>query len=187
MPPIESSFHGSPKAGLGFGAKKFIGSLPENIECIPPTGSQTDIAFQVSPWYPPRAVANFVLFFTPFECQYWSAIFIATSTETDPESEKNIFCILRGEISIKRFAKSTAPSCVSPPNITWLIFAICLFKASFICSLLYPWATAHHDDIPSITSSPPARESITPLADSTCQTLIGLRIEAYGCQTCSRS
>ena len=52
------------------GAKKFIGSLPEKIECIPPTGSQTDIAFHVSPWYPPRAVANFVLFFAPFACQY---------------------------------------------------------------------------------------------------------------------
>ena len=46
------------------------------------------------------------------------ANFIATSTATDPESEKKTFCKLEGVISLIFFARSVAGLCVRPPNMT---------------------------------------------------------------------
>ena len=174
----EEPFHSAPNAGSGRGAKKLTGRPPANIECIPPTGSHTLIACQVSPWYPPRDVANLFFSGRPRLCQYCRAIFMATSTETDPESQKNTFCNFGGVISIKRLASVTAGSWVSPPNITWLIFSSCPLTASFMCGLLYPCATAHHDDIPSMSSEPSAIFSLTPRADSTSRDGSGFFIEA---------
>ena len=34
------------------------GSTPSHIRCMPPSGSHTDIAMNVSPWYPPRQVSS---------------------------------------------------------------------------------------------------------------------------------
>ena len=55
---------------------------------MPPTGSQTLIAANVSPWYPPRSASSRVLPDRPRERQYWRHILIATSTATEPESAK---------------------------------------------------------------------------------------------------
>jgi hypothetical protein len=43
---------------------------------------------------------------------------IATSTETEPESQKNTCSSADGVISTSRSASRIAGSCVSPPNIT---------------------------------------------------------------------
>ena len=57
------------------------------MECMPVTGSHTDMAFHVSPWYPDRMVMKLHFFDSPREYQYCTAIFRATSTDTDPESQ----------------------------------------------------------------------------------------------------
>jgi len=50
--------------------------------------------------------------------QYWIAIFSATSTATEPESERKTWCSGAGVISTRRAASSTAGRWVKPPNIT---------------------------------------------------------------------
>ena len=56
------------------------------MACIPPTGSHTLIVAKVSPWYPDLHVKNWSPFL-PRPRAHCSAIFIATSTPTEPESE----------------------------------------------------------------------------------------------------
>ena len=58
---------------------------------MPPTGSVTDIGEKVSPWYPPRIVKKRVRL-VPAPTWNCRAIFIATSTDTEPESAKNTRC-----------------------------------------------------------------------------------------------
>ena len=55
----------------------------------------------------------------PVPRAYWSAILIATSTDTDPESARNTCSSPGGLISTSSSASSTAGAWVSPPNITW--------------------------------------------------------------------
>ncbi len=88
---------------------------------MPPSGSQTDIAMNVSPWYPPRQVSSLVLAGRPRERQYCRHIFTATSTLTEPESHRKTCSSPSGASSASRSARATAGSWVSPPNITWLI------------------------------------------------------------------
>ena len=93
-------------------------SAPVNIECIPFTGSQTLIGVKVSPWYPPRVVSSRVLPRRPRASWYCNASLTATSTDTEPESQKNTCCSGSAVISTSRSASRIAGSWVSPPNIT---------------------------------------------------------------------
>ena len=88
---------------------------------MPPSGSHTDMAMNVSPWYPPRQVSSRRLAGRPAERQYCRHILIATSTETEPESHRNTCSSPSGAIETSRSHSRTAGSCVRPPNITWLI------------------------------------------------------------------
>lgn len=97
---------------------------------MPPSGSQTDIGWKVSPWYPPRQVSSRRLAGWPVDCQYWRHIFIATSTATEPESARKTCCSGSGVISTSVAASRTAGSWVSPPNMTWLIRPSCSRTAS---------------------------------------------------------
>ena len=56
---------------------------------------------------------------------YCSAILIATSTDTEPESAKNTCSMPAGAISTSRSASRIAGSCVRPPNITCAIRSSC--------------------------------------------------------------
>ena len=59
------------------------------------------------------------------------AIFMATSTATEPLSAKNIFCMEGGSNGSNLAASSTAGSWVKPPNIMWLILSNCALAAAF--------------------------------------------------------
>jgi hypothetical protein len=54
---------------------------------MPPSGSHTPIGPWVSPWYPPRQVRKRFRSGRPTPRWYCNAVFNATSTATDPESE----------------------------------------------------------------------------------------------------
>ena len=90
---------------------------------MPPSGSQTLIAPNVSPWYPPRHVSNRCLPGRPLLRQYCRHILIATSTDTEPESARNTCSSPAGVISTSSRARSTAAGWVRPPSITWLMAA----------------------------------------------------------------
>ena len=79
-------------------------AAPVNSECIPFTGSHTLIGANVSPWYPPRTVSIRVRPCWPGATWYCSASLIATSTETEPESQKNTCRSGSGVISTSRSA-----------------------------------------------------------------------------------
>lgn len=112
------SSNGAPKTGEGAGAKSCSGSTEEKRWCMPVTGSHTDIAPSVSPWYPERTVSRRRRDGRPRPCQYWIAILIATSTETEPESLKKTCDSPSGASSTSSSASSTAGAWVSPPNMT---------------------------------------------------------------------
>ena len=59
-PRTRSSTPASNPAG-GSPANTCRGSTPSHIRCMPPSGSHTDIAMNVSPWYPPRQVSSRLL------------------------------------------------------------------------------------------------------------------------------
>ncbi len=114
----------------------------------------------------------------PRPCQYCSAIFTATSTDTEPESAKNTRVSEVGVISTSCRASRTAGSWVSPPNITCAIRSTWSRSARFRTGWAYPWIAAHHDDIPSTSSRPSANRSRVPLADATGSTGSGSTAEA---------
>ena len=58
--------------------------------------------------------------------QYCSAIFAATSTDTEPESEKNTVSRPAGVMSTRSCASRAAGSWVRPPNMTW--FMVCNWR-----------------------------------------------------------
>src|SRR3954451_1755594 len=130
-------------------------------------------------------VRNLVLPVPACACQ---AIFIATSTDTEPESARKTW---GSPLSSTRLRpSSTAGAWVRPPNITWLIRPSWSWTAASSSGTAYPWMGLHHEDMPSITSTrSPARRSRrrTPLADSTSWTGEGAEAEEYGCQRWSRS
>jgi hypothetical protein len=95
---------------------------------MPVTGSHTDIAPAVSPWYPPRTVSSSRRSGMPRPCQACSAIFTATSTATLPESLKNTRRSGSGVMRTSVSASPTAGSCVSPPNMT------CEKRSTWACS-----------------------------------------------------
>ncbi len=133
------------KPAGGGGANTWRASTPSHSACMPPSGSHTDMAMNVSPWYPPRQVSSRRLAGRPAERQYCRHILTATSTETEPESHRNTcsspFGTMAtsrsqsrtaeshrntcsspfGAIAASRSQSRTAGSWVSPPNITWLI------------------------------------------------------------------
>ena len=123
-----SSGRSNPAGGCGPNTCSF--NAPVNSECIPFTGSHTLIGANVSPWYPPRTVSIRVRPLLPRATWYWSASLIATSTETEPESQKNTCRNGSGVISTSRSASLMAGSWVSPPNITWLKSSTWLFTAA---------------------------------------------------------
>gem|GEM_PF-3125458 len=100
----------------------------------------------------------------PLDCQYWIAIFKATSTATEPLSARNIFSREGGNSGSNLAANSTAGSCVNPPNMIWLILSSWVLAAALSTGWLYPWTAAHQEDIPSISSLPSARVIVTPSA-----------------------
>ena len=93
-----------------------------------------------------------------------SAILIATSTATEPESARKT-CSRRsrrggGASSASRRPSSIAGSWVSPPNITWHIRSELRREPRRPApGTAYPWIAHHHDDIPSMTSRPSASRS----------------------------
>ena len=107
----------------------------------------------------------------------------ATSTLTEPESQRNTCSSPSGASAASRSARVTAGSCVSPPNITWLIRPSCSLAAASSAGCAYPCSAAHHDDMPSISSAPSASRSRTPLASATTSGGYVPGIGAYGCQT----
>src|SRR6476661_6324161 len=142
-------------------------------------------------------VKNFVRVrpWAAWDCQ---AIFMATSTETEPESARNTLSStrsgsrsLRGARATSRSPSDTAGWWVRPPNITWLIESSCERTAASSSGTAYPWIAHHHDDIASTTSltepSGDRRRSRVPEADSTTWTGEGEVIEEYGCHRWSRS
>ena len=54
----------------------------------------------------------------PWLSQYCTAIFMAISTDTDPDSEKNTWPRSPGRISDRRRARVSAGSCTKPPSMT---------------------------------------------------------------------
>ena len=112
------------------------------------------------------------------------AIFIATSTATDPESARNTLASAAGARFTSRRPSSTAGVWVSPPNMTWLIRSSCARAATSSSGTAYPWIAHHHDAIASTTSrgSPSTRSrSRVPDADSTRYGRPGRVIDEYGC------
>ena len=84
---ISSGFQLPLNRERGCGTKKRTGSAEPNAPCIPVTGSHTLMAFHVSPWYPQRIVAKFVFLCEPLRLTAaCTAIFMATSVATEPES-----------------------------------------------------------------------------------------------------
>src|SRR5918993_1479620 len=122
---------------------------------------------------------------------HWRAIFIATSTATDPESTRNTCSRATGVRARSRRASPTAGSCVSPPNMTCAIESSCRYTAASSSGTAYPWMAHHHDDIPSTTSrgAPPRSRSRSrmPRADSTRYGSWGVTADEYGCHRCARS
>ena len=135
--------------------------------CIPVTGSQTDIAARVSPWYPEATVSRRVRPGRPVPRAYCSAILMATSTETEPESARKTASSPGGAISTSSSASSTAAGCVMPPNITCAMASSCVRTASSRVGWRCPWMAAHHDDMPSMTCRPSASVSVVPAAATT--------------------
>src|SRR5439155_14656145 len=159
--------------------------MPAQIRCIPPSGSQTLIGWNVSPWYPPRQVSSRRLAGRPRDRQYCRHILIATSTLTDPESHRNTWSSpLR---STRRAQSRTAGSWVRPPNITWLMRPIWACTAASRAGCRYPWIAAHHELIPSTSCRPSATVSRTPAAPVMISGSRTPGIGAYGCHTCARS
>jgi hypothetical protein len=72
---------------------------------------------------PPRTVSSRDFAGCLLACQYCSAIFAATSTATEPESQKKTCSSPAGVISTSRRASRTAGSWVRPPNMTCAIRA----------------------------------------------------------------
>ena len=177
----------APNPAGGSPANTCLGSTPSHIRCMPPSGSHTDMAMNVSPWYPPRQVSSLVFAPAPRERQYCRHIFTATSTETEPESQRNACSSPSGASVTSRSARATAGSCVSPPNITWLIRPSWSRAAASSTGCRYPWIAAHQELMPSISSRPSASRSRTPLADSTTSGSRVPGIGAYGCHTRCRS
>ena len=84
--------------------------------------------------------------------QYCSAIFTATSTDTDPESLKNTVSKPAGVISTSSCASRAAGSWVSPPNMTWFIAPSWVVSAASSTGWPCPWIAVHQELIASSTS-----------------------------------
>ncbi len=72
---------------------------------------------------------------TPLLSQYCTAIFMATSTATEPDSEKNTRSS-PGSAAASRRASVSAPWWTRPPNITWGIASSWLFTAAAMAGWL---------------------------------------------------
>ena len=175
--------HSPPNGTDGFSAKKCRVMMSRKRTCMP-SGSESAIAREVSPWYPPFSAASFARCGRPFARWYCTAIFAATSTEMDPESAKNTRSRPGGANAINRSASSTAGPWVKPPNITWHILSLWRRIASTIDGWLWPCATHHQLDTASISRRPSDSSISTPLAERASRTGGGSLSEAYGCQTC---
>ena len=73
---------------------------------------------------------------TPWFNQYCAAIFIATSTATEPLSAKNTWFKSPGSSAQSFSANASAGSCVKPPNITCGMRSSCRVTAARICGWL---------------------------------------------------
>ena len=118
-------------------------------------------------------------------CQNCSAILIATSTATEPESQRNTRSAARREPT-QPLASATAGSCVSPPNITCgsplELAAHGRVQARVVVAVDRRPPRRH-----AVHSSRPSSSSIrTPDAERTGKSG-SARGGAYGCQTASRS
>ncbi len=156
------------------------------MECMPPSGSQTLIGVKVSPWYPPRHVISLCRPGRPRLRWYCSAIFAATSTDTEPESEKNTVSRPAGVISTSSCASRAAGSCVRPPNITWFIRLSCRVIAASSTGCPCPCTAVHHELIASMTwTGRPSwmRVSMMPCASvATTAGKASAPMVLYGCQ-----
>ena len=144
---------------------------------MPPSGSHTAMQPAVSPWYPPRTVSIRERPGRPRPRWACSAIFSATSTDTEPESARKTCSSPSGEIETSLSASRTAGAWVSPPNMTCDIRPAWSASAASSSGTAYPCTADHHDAMPSTTSCPPASRSRTPAADSTTRTGAGSVIE----------
>ena len=99
---------------------------------------------------------------------------MATSTDTEPESEKNTASRAGSVIASRRRDNSTAGAWVSPPNMTWDIVAACRCAAATRRGCECPWHAAHQLLMPSMSSRPSASVSVVPAADATGSACTGL-------------
>lgn len=77
--------------------------------------------------------------------QYCSAIFTATSTDTDPESLKNTVSSPAGVMLTSSWASRAAGSWVSPPNMTWFMAASWSDSAASSTGWPWPWIAVHQE------------------------------------------
>src|ERR1700736_5992897 len=123
--------------------------------------------------------------------QYCSAIFTATSTDTEPESLKNTVSSPAGVMSTSNCDSRAAGSCVSPPNITWFIVASWSVIARSSAGCPWPCIAVHHELIASRTSTcRPCRITVSKApraATATTGRNACAPTGLYGCQTCAPS
>ena len=93
---------------------------------------------------------------------YCSAILTATSTLTEPESEKKTVSRPAGVTSTRSCASRAAGSWVSPPNMTWFSTVNCSAIAASSTGWPWPWIAVHQEAIASSTRTwAPSRTTVS--------------------------
>ena len=152
-------------------------NLPKNSGTYP-----TDIAPNVSPWYPFSIVAIFVFFFSPMFFQYCSASLIAISIAVEPLSEKKTLCI-PGDIFTRFSASLSAGSFVRLNMDECCNFLLWFVMALINSGLECPHTLHHIDATPSSILLPLESISHIPFPLMILSKEFHSFICVFGCQT----
>ena len=142
----------------------------------------TDIAPNVSPWYPFFNVAIFVLFSNPIFFQYCNAILIETSIAVEPLSVKKTE-LIPGQISINFFDRISDDSFVKLNNGECCNFFVCLIIALTNSFLEWPQTLHHILATPSKYFVPWSSISHIPLPRTIVVKFDHSDICVFGCQS----
>jgi hypothetical protein len=98
----------------------------------------------------------------PRSSQYPSAIFNATSTAVDPESEKNTRVSAAGISRSSPAATASAGSWLQPAKMIWSSRSACAAIPAMIRGLRWPWVVTHQLEIASTIRRPSLVNSAAP-------------------------
>src|SRR6267378_1401849 len=132
---------------------------------IPPTLTEPT----VSPWYAWPSATKRAFFGLPRWRQCWKAIFSATSTAVDPESEKKTLLSCgcpskRGARRASSAASSMAGGEARPSNVVCATFCSCSRMALSISAFRCPCTFTHSEETPSRYLRPSVSNSQAPRA-----------------------